>query len=242
MQAAIYCGVPAANNAFHLAEEVFAQMDRACAAAGAPRRRCEDTHPGRHRRRRPCRAAARASAAPARGSSRSSSRAASRDYVEQRVRAGVLEQGTRRPAQRDGRRRADAARGPGASRHRAALRRRGPPHRLSELTGGARSRSTAQQEVVKDLIAARLAAGGEHPVRGRRTSRSRHRHRERRGSAFATMATDTSCAAISSPAATVSTAICRAGDPGRRADRFRARLPVRVARHPRRGRAHRTTS
>jgi 4-carboxymuconolactone decarboxylase len=29
MQAAIYCGVPAANNAFHLAEEVFAEMDQA---------------------------------------------------------------------------------------------------------------------------------------------------------------------------------------------------------------------
>lgn len=29
MQAAIYCGVPAANNAFHLAEEVFAEMDTA---------------------------------------------------------------------------------------------------------------------------------------------------------------------------------------------------------------------
>ena len=28
MQAAIYCGVPAANTAFHLAEEVFAQMDQ----------------------------------------------------------------------------------------------------------------------------------------------------------------------------------------------------------------------
>ncbi len=29
LQAAIYCGVPAANNAFHLAEEVFAQMEQA---------------------------------------------------------------------------------------------------------------------------------------------------------------------------------------------------------------------
>lgn len=29
MQSAIYCGVPAANNAFHLAEEVFAEMDKA---------------------------------------------------------------------------------------------------------------------------------------------------------------------------------------------------------------------
>ena len=27
LQAAIYCGVPAANNAFHLAEDVFAQME-----------------------------------------------------------------------------------------------------------------------------------------------------------------------------------------------------------------------
>jgi 4-carboxymuconolactone decarboxylase len=29
MQAAIYCGVPAANTAFHLAAEVFADMDKA---------------------------------------------------------------------------------------------------------------------------------------------------------------------------------------------------------------------
>ena len=28
LQAAIYCGVPAANNAFHLAEEVFAQVEQ----------------------------------------------------------------------------------------------------------------------------------------------------------------------------------------------------------------------
>ena len=27
LQCAIYCGVPAANSAFHMAEEVFAQMD-----------------------------------------------------------------------------------------------------------------------------------------------------------------------------------------------------------------------
>ena len=29
LQTAIYCGVPAANNAFHLAEDVFADMDTA---------------------------------------------------------------------------------------------------------------------------------------------------------------------------------------------------------------------
>jgi 4-carboxymuconolactone decarboxylase len=28
LQAAIYCGVPAANSAFHMAEEVFAQIDQ----------------------------------------------------------------------------------------------------------------------------------------------------------------------------------------------------------------------
>ena len=28
LQTAIYCGVPAANSAFHLAEEVFAELDR----------------------------------------------------------------------------------------------------------------------------------------------------------------------------------------------------------------------
>jgi 3-oxoadipate enol-lactonase/4-carboxymuconolactone decarboxylase len=27
LQAAIYCGVPAANSSFHMAEEVFAQME-----------------------------------------------------------------------------------------------------------------------------------------------------------------------------------------------------------------------
>lgn|SRR5690348_14180346 len=28
LQAAIYCGVPAANTAFHIAQEIFAEMDR----------------------------------------------------------------------------------------------------------------------------------------------------------------------------------------------------------------------
>jgi len=32
LQAAIYCGVPAANTAFHLAEEVFEQMDASSSA------------------------------------------------------------------------------------------------------------------------------------------------------------------------------------------------------------------
>ena len=45
-----------------------------------------------------------------------------RDYVEHRVRAGVLEHGTARDAARGRRRRADGRRGHAARRHRAALR------------------------------------------------------------------------------------------------------------------------
>jgi 4-carboxymuconolactone decarboxylase len=34
LQCAIYCGVPAANAAFHMAQDVFAEMDKAPPAAG----------------------------------------------------------------------------------------------------------------------------------------------------------------------------------------------------------------
>ncbi|HKW79377.1 MAG TPA: 4-carboxymuconolactone decarboxylase [Casimicrobiaceae bacterium] len=37
LQAAIYCGVPAANTAFHLAEEVFAQVDQAAPSRSGER-------------------------------------------------------------------------------------------------------------------------------------------------------------------------------------------------------------
>ena len=81
-----------------------------------------------------------------------------RAYVEHRVRAGVLEHPTVELL-RDARpRRAPRSRGPCPPRHRAGLRRR--RHRIDfvELTG--RSITVyGQQEVVKDLIAARLAAG-----------------------------------------------------------------------------------
>src|SRR5689334_21269379 len=84
----------------------------------------------------------------------------SRDYVERRVRAGVLEQGT-----------VDLLRAMGlAGRldreglvHRGiVLRFDGADHRiaLSDLTGGRAITVYGQQEVVKDLIAARLADGG----------------------------------------------------------------------------------
>ncbi len=85
----------------------------------------------------------------------------SRDYVERRIRAGVLEQGT-----------VDLLHDMGLD---ARLRREGMVHRgielrfdgerhripLSDLTGGRAITVYGQQEVVKDLIAARLDAGGE---------------------------------------------------------------------------------
>lgn len=84
----------------------------------------------------------------------------SRDYVEQRVRAGVLEQNT-----------VDLliASGVGERLQREALVRDGielrfdrkrHPLNLRELSGGRPYTIYAQQEIVKDLIDARLAAGG----------------------------------------------------------------------------------
>jgi p-hydroxybenzoate 3-monooxygenase len=84
----------------------------------------------------------------------------SREYVEQRVRAGVLEQGT-----------VDLLREQGLAERldREALVHRGielrfdrRSHRipLSDLTGGRAITIYGQQEVVKDLIAARLESGG----------------------------------------------------------------------------------
>ncbi len=83
-----------------------------------------------------------------------------REYVEQRVRAGVLEQGT-----------VDLMRevGLGERLDREGLVHGGinvqfdgarHPIPMTELTGGRAITIYGQQEVVKDLIAARLAAGG----------------------------------------------------------------------------------
>ena len=84
-----------------------------------------------------------------------------RAYVERRLRAGVLEQGT-----------ADLLRSLGVGdrmdregliHHGVHLQFDGERHRipLSELSGGRAIMVYGQHEVVKDLIAARLAAGGE---------------------------------------------------------------------------------
>jgi p-hydroxybenzoate 3-monooxygenase len=87
--------------------------------------------------------------------------ARSREYVEKRVRAGVLEQTT-----------VDLLRDTGVGErmdrhgmvhHGLELRFGGRGHRigLSELTGGRAITVYGQQEVVKDLIKARLDAGGQ---------------------------------------------------------------------------------
>jgi p-hydroxybenzoate 3-monooxygenase len=84
-----------------------------------------------------------------------------RDYVEQRVRAGVLEQGT-----------VDLLRAAGVAEHmdreglvhhgiELRFARRGHRIPMSELTGGRTVMIYGQQEVVKDLIRVRLQAGGQ---------------------------------------------------------------------------------
>ncbi len=85
----------------------------------------------------------------------------SRAYIENRVRAGVLEQGTvdlmietglGERLRREGLRHDGVWFSFGGRRHRIDL---------SELTGGRAITVYAQQEVVKDLVQARLAAGGQ---------------------------------------------------------------------------------
>ena len=86
--------------------------------------------------------------------------ARSRKYVEERVRAGVLEQGTVDLLSDTGI--GDRLRREGLVHHGIELRFDGHGHRiaLSDLTGGRSIWIYGQREVVKDLIDARLAAGG----------------------------------------------------------------------------------
>jgi p-hydroxybenzoate 3-monooxygenase len=86
--------------------------------------------------------------------------ARSREYVEKRVRAGVLEQGTVDLLDELGV--ADRLHREGLVHEGVELRFGGRGHRiaLSELTDGRAITIYGQQEVVKDLIAARLGAAG----------------------------------------------------------------------------------
>ena len=85
----------------------------------------------------------------------------SRDYIEQRVRAGVLEQGTVDLLVESGV--GERLKKEGLVHHGIELRFAGAGHRidLTELTGGKSITIYSQHEVVKDLVAARMAAGGQ---------------------------------------------------------------------------------
>ena len=87
--------------------------------------------------------------------------ARSRDYVEQRVRAGVLEQGTVDTLVATGL--GGRLQREGLVHHGIELRFGGQSHRIAfdRLVPGRAITVYGQQEVVKDLIAARLAAGGQ---------------------------------------------------------------------------------
>ncbi|MBZ5697279.1 MAG: 4-hydroxybenzoate 3-monooxygenase [Acidobacteriia bacterium] len=86
--------------------------------------------------------------------------ARSRKHIEERIRAGVLEQGTVDILTESGV--GERLKREGLIHHGIELRfnRRGHRINMYELTGGKAITIYAQHEVVKDLVSARLAAGG----------------------------------------------------------------------------------
>ena len=91
-----------------------------------------------------------------------------REYVQQRVRAGVLEQATMDLMDEVGL--GERMHAEGLVHEGVELRFDGEGHRvaLSDLTGGRAITIYGQQEVVKDLIGARLESGLPLLLRGRR--------------------------------------------------------------------------
>jgi len=87
--------------------------------------------------------------------------ARSRHYIEHRIRAGVLEQGTVDMMIETGV--GERLKREGLVHHGIHMRFNRREHRINlyELTGGKAITIYAQQEVVKDLVSARLAAGGQ---------------------------------------------------------------------------------
>ena len=114
----------------------------------------------------------------------------SREYVEARIRAGVLEQGTVDLLERAGV--ADRLRREGIVHGGIHLQFDGERHHvpMDELTGGRSIVIYGQTEVVKDLIAARLDEG--LPLLFEVSERERARVRERRAVRAATSTTATS--------------------------------------------------
>ena len=87
--------------------------------------------------------------------------ARSRQYIEERVRAGVLEQGTVDLLVQSGV--GERLKREGLLHYGIELRFAGRGHRIDfkELTGGRGITIYAQHEVIKDLVSARLGAGGQ---------------------------------------------------------------------------------
>jgi len=85
----------------------------------------------------------------------------SRKYIEERIRAGVLEQGTVDLLVESGV--GERLKREGLVHHGIELRFNGRGHRIDmhELTGGKAITIYAQHEVIKDLVAARLSSGGQ---------------------------------------------------------------------------------
>ena len=134
-------------------------------------------HPGRHRWRGPGGPLAFPSAAFERASNRWCSRCRTREEIEGTIRAGVLEQGTVDLLTEIGV--GERMQREGFVHHGIELRFDGRGHRidLSGLTGGKAITVYAQHEVIKDLVAARLAAGGAIVFEATDVTLARCRHR-----------------------------------------------------------------
>ena len=224
LQSAVYCGVPAANRAFAIASS--ACSPRTVAA--------DETQVGI------------VGAGPAgltlgrlleqAGIESVIVENRSRDYCEHRIRAGVLEQGIVDLLRDAGVGGADGrARESSTTASTSSSTASGITSRCSELTG----RSIViygQTEVVKDLIAARLESGlpllfevDDVSVHDLDAERPRIRLHARRRGAGARMRRDRRLRRLPRR--------LPAEHPGRRAAHVRARVPVRLARDPRAGRA-----
>ena len=158
----------------------------------------------------------------------------SREYVEARIRAGVLEQGVVDLLTEAGV--GERMAREGLVHHGIELQFAGERHRIdmTALTGGKTIIVYGQTEVVKDLIEARLDDRAAAPLRGRRRPGRGHRDRAaarplhaRGGRAGARVRRRRRLRRLPRR--------LPAHDPAGRPADVLARVPVRLARHPRRG-------
>ena len=149
----------------------------------------------------------------------------SRAEIEATIRAGVLEQGT--VDLLNGLGLGERMQREGAVHHGIELRFAGRGHRidLSGLTGGKAITVYAQHEVIKDLVAARLGAGGAIVFDAKRRRVQRSRRHDARDPLYAAPALARNSPATSSPAAMAFTASAAPPFRNRRARNSRALYP-----------------